>query len=101
MNYAFVFLIATTLLTIALVYGWIRRGRCALRATEGFKDGGHLKTAAAAAEEPLLQMIKKLTHMSKYFADVGTWRERMQTAFMSPTELARYYIKQQRVKSAL
>jgi hypothetical protein len=100
MNYAFVFLILTTVLTIALVYSWIRRGECAARGAEGFKDRGeHLKTTVRAAEEPLRAMIKKLTHMTKYFADVGNWRERINTAFMTPTELARYYIKQEKQRS--
>ncbi len=85
MRIAILALLSSFALTVLIVYMWFKHGKCS---AEGFE-------AELPEENPLLKMIKQLTHMSKYFADTKTWKHRIQTAFMTPIELARYNIKQE------
>lgn len=84
-----VYLLLSVFLTILLVLLWMRSGRCA---AEGFATE---RPAVSDLVNPLRTMIQKLTHMSRHFSSVDTWRDRIETAFLSPTELARRYIAKQ------
>jgi hypothetical protein len=88
--FAAAFLILSTLLTVFLIYAYFRWGDCGCRRTEGF---------AAAAENPdinaLFGALKKLKRLGSHFADIGNWKERIEMMKLTPTELARRYIKSQ------
>jgi hypothetical protein len=94
----YIYLLLSVFLTIWLVMLWMRSGRCTA-AAEGFASGAPARPASGAERpksadfiNPLRAMIQKLTHMSRHFSSVDTWRDRIETAFLSPTELARRYI---------
>ena len=95
MQLAAVFLILSSLLTLLLVYIWFSQGKCN---AEGFKDSP--ENIKKKLSNPLLTMVSKLTKMTKHFASVETWRDRIETAFMSPTDLARRYIQKQKATSS-
>lgn len=87
---AALFLILSTLLTVFLIYAYFRWGKCGC-AGEGFQN--------PAADNPdikaLFGALNKLKRIGSHFADIGNWKERIEMMKMSPTQLARRYIKSQ------
>lgn len=62
------------------------------RRHEGFADTA---TATAAGPNPLLSLMGNLKRMSGYLINPTTWTDRFELMNMTPTELARHYIKSQ------
>ena len=82
------FLILSTILTVFLVYAYFRWGKCGC-AGEGFQNPENPDIKA------LFGTLKKLKRIGSHFADIGNWKERIEMMKMSPTQLARRYIKSQ------
>jgi hypothetical protein len=65
---------------------------------EGFADKSSDTEAVAEAEagpNPLLSLMGNLKRMSGYLINPTTWTDRITIMNMTPTELARHYIKSQ------
>ncbi len=98
MRIELLFLLFTSLLTVYIVYAWLKNGKCTVRNTEGFKNTPAPVDSKKKIQNPLSDLISKITKMSKYFADKETWTDRIETAFMNPGDLARRYIRKQKEK---
>ncbi len=85
--FAALFLILSALLTIFLVYAYFRWGKCGC---EGFQNPMENPDINA-----LFGALKKLKRLGSHFADIRNWKERIEMMKLSPTELARRYIKSQ------
>jgi hypothetical protein len=64
------------------------------RRHEGFADTA-TASATAAGPNPLLSLMGNLKRMSGYLINPTTWTDRFELMNMTPTELARHYIKSQ------
>lgn len=102
MRIELLFLLFTSLLTVYIVYAWLKNGKCTVKNTEtnteGFKNTPAPVDSKKKIQNPLIDLVSKLTKMSKYFTNKETWTDRIETAFMSPGDLARRYIRKQKEK---
>lgn len=85
-------LVLSTILTIILVIGALRGGKCSAH-TEGFKD-------APSITNPLLSVISKLRKMGTKLLDKELWSDRIAMSSMNPGQLARRYIYKQKEAAA-
>ena len=62
---------------------------------EGFADKGTATATTTAEPNALLSLMGNLKRMSGYLINPTTWTDRITIMNMTPTELARHYIKSQ------
>ncbi len=82
---AMLFVIISSLLTILVaIYVFSVK-------KEGFSNA---KPTEKPDRNVLLSLVGKLTRINKQLIDPTLWKDRIEMAFLSPTDLARRYIKQ-------
>jgi hypothetical protein len=77
-------------LSAFIVYLYYRHSACGWCGAEGFQA----KPTAKPTPNPLAELVKKLTSMSKYLSDTAMWKERITMVNMTPIELARRHLDQ-------
>jgi len=85
--YAIVLLCLSIGLTVLLTVVWLRQGKCN---KEGFEAN-----VEEEVENPLIKLIAKVNRVGNRLLDVDMWKDRIMMYKMSPTDLARHYIKSQ------
>ena len=108
---ATVVLVLSCLLTVALLWYAYAYGKCGVAPSALYSAGGYnphfasqnegavegfanAKTTLKETRNELVDFIKKLTATSKRLANPALWKERIELAYLSPADLARRYIKQ-------
>ena len=84
---AIIFLVVSSCLTIVLVLYFIFNGKCAAAKYEGFLDSAPMKSDAI---KTTMKIVKRL---SAIVTDRHEWSDRFSMMNMTPTELARRYLK--------
>ena len=96
----YIFVIISTLLTIAAVWCFLHYGTCMpRRRIEGFKSTPNkLDHATKQVDNALLNVMSQVKRMNTMLMDTSMWKERIEMVAMSPADLARKYIASQQRK---
>lgn len=94
----YIFVVISTLLTVAALWSFFKYGTCMPRPRiEGFKSAQtKIDHATKKVDNALLNVMSQVKRMNAFLTDTTVWKERIELATMSPSDLARKYIKSQR-----